>query len=70
MNGNKGEITVKQNVCDNEKIQVSGPVANPKSREEYRQFVEVHERNMHANLEYNRHESTPTISLQRRFPSC
>lgn len=41
VNGKKVEIAVKQIVCGNLGIQMSGTVGNPESLEEYRQFVEV-----------------------------
>jgi len=54
VNGKKVEIAVKQIVCGNLGIQVSGTVGNPESLEEYRQFVEVEkvhaERNRSARL--------------------
>jgi hypothetical protein len=54
MNGKKVEIAVKQIVCGNVGIQVSGTVGNPESLEEYRQFVDVervhNERNRAAKL--------------------
>jgi|SRR5271170_5711440 len=54
VNGKKVEIAVKQIVCGNKGVQVSGTVGNPESLEEYRQFVEVEkvhaERNRSARL--------------------
>jgi hypothetical protein len=41
VNGKKVEIAVKQIICGNVGVQVSGTVGNPESLEEYRQFIDV-----------------------------